>query len=165
MYQVGLTLYRMCNGNKFYYSQVPSNQYELQNLICSGKFPMRDKFLPHIPRKLRRIIRKLLMVDPQMRYQTILDLQIELGQVDKLLDWKYQEINDEILWSRHNESNIHEIKIKPHEKKSWLVEGVTVRKTDGYRRRCQQWCGGPFRTRGQAVKHIEGIFRTMKGKS
>lgn len=46
IYQAGLTLYRMCNGNDDFNSQCTSLT---QENVMNGTFPLRDKFLPHIP--------------------------------------------------------------------------------------------------------------------
>lgn len=168
LYQVGLTLYRMCNGNKFYYSQAPSVQNPiefdaLRDLIRTSKFPRRDLFLPHVPTRLRTIIRKLLKIDPAQRYQTALDLKNDLGQIAYLLDWQYQELTNGIRWSMTKEGHIHEIILLLTSKTNWTVEGYTIRESDGVRRRKNHWFGGPFRTFKKATEFVSGLFRQMEG--
>lgn len=87
IYQTGLLLYRAMNGDPHFNGQHPS---DLQTAITSGRFPRRDKaedFLPHVPRRLRTVIRKALRVDPAGRYQTAIEFADELGKVDFQLDW------------------------------------------------------------------------------
>lgn len=161
MYQVGLTLYRMCNGDKYFKSQLSAHP-DLRSSICLGKFPSRDKYLPHIPKRLKRIIKTLLKVDPGNRYQTIIDLQNDLGQVDKLLDWEYHTVNSDVIWKMRNFQTEYEIRITPDGLRRWIVEGHTIRRADGNRRRRNYWCGGSFSSKAQAETFVARIFREME---
>ncbi len=63
-----------------------------QNLsanIANGSFPDRTFFLPHIPKKLRKVIVKALSVDPNDRHPNVLSLMNELAAVDEMLNWKF----------------------------------------------------------------------------
>ena len=55
VYQAGLTLYRMVNGNQFFEEQLATypDAAALQPAIVAGKFPQRDSFLPHVPKWMR----------------------------------------------------------------------------------------------------------------
>lgn len=97
IYQIGLTLYRMANGNDHFNQQFakygPATafdkaafQYDLRN----GKFPDRSSFLPHIPATLRNVIRKCLQVDPDDRYGSAIDVANAMASIDgECLDWSY----------------------------------------------------------------------------
>jgi len=168
MYQIGLTLYRMCNGDQYFKKQLPDlpvmpDEFRdaLQRLVLSGKFPNRNSFLPHIPLRLRTIVRKLLKIDPSDRYETIIDLQNDLGQVDTSLDWEYNELTNGAIWRKKNITHEYEIKLEPISNK-WIIVGHTIRRSDGLRRRKGDWCDGPFPTRREAEKRLERLFRSME---
>ncbi|MGX4600798.1 serine/threonine-protein kinase [Faecalimicrobium sp. JNUCC 81] len=95
IYQIGTTLYRMCNGNEEYNKQ--ARKYKDLNslkLACAkGKFPIRKKYLPHIPKSMINIIEKCIKVNPQERYENVLEIMNELSLVNENLDWNYYKIS------------------------------------------------------------------------
>jgi len=161
IYQAGLTLYRMCNGDEFFKSQKPLDVYELRDKVLNGKFPDRKKFLPHIPSRLKRIIRKALKVDPSERYQTAMDMINDLGQVDPLQDWKYFKLQNGVKWISRNYDHQYVIKIEEI-KGSWHIIGYTIRLADGLKRLRKSWCGGPYNTYLQAMDAASKIFKRME---
>ncbi len=89
IYQAGLTLYRMCNGLKQFADQAPATFSGLEKVILAGTFPNRKAFLPHIPKRLRKLITGALELKPDDRQPTILDLMNQLAVVDQNLDCRY----------------------------------------------------------------------------
>lgn len=92
VFQAGFTLYRMCNGLAAVDAQLqalaaPPDAFV--QAIKSGTFPTRDFFLPHIPKRLRRLIQQALSVNPDDRFSTVLEMKNELALVDELLDWQF----------------------------------------------------------------------------
>ncbi|WP_052356832.1 hypothetical protein [Faecalimicrobium dakarense] len=85
----------MCNGNEEYNKQ--ARRYKDLNslkLACAkGKFPIRKKYLPHIPKSLINIIEKCIKVNPQERYDNVLEIMNELSLVNNNLDWNYYKIS------------------------------------------------------------------------
>jgi serine/threonine protein kinase len=88
VYQTALTLYRAANGDAFFDSQRSTDPLEVETRTLAGEFPRRDKFLPHVPKLLRTVIRKALSLDPADRYQTASDFADALGKVDIKTDWQ-----------------------------------------------------------------------------
>lgn len=96
LYQVGLTLYRMVNGNDEFDRQFSSfcdaegyaDPHQLSDAILQGQFPDRDSFGEHVPIKLRRVIKRCLEVRPEDRFQSALDTANALASVDDCLDWR-----------------------------------------------------------------------------
>jgi serine/threonine protein kinase len=84
IYNAGLTLYRMSNGNQFYYDQMQkySTQAQYISAIQNGNFPNRTSYQPHIPKNLRKVINKAISVNQTDRYQTVLELINELSPID-----------------------------------------------------------------------------------
>lgn len=95
IYQAGVTMYRLCNGNAIFKQQFAKfiSPKDKGMAICSGQFPDRNFYLPHIPTKLRKIINKCMDIDPDSRYDTVLDIINDLATVDKNLDLIYEEKN------------------------------------------------------------------------
>lgn len=93
IYQAGVTLYRMCVGNAEYDRQVGaySSRGALIAAILAGDFPDRKRHLPHIPSRLRNVVKKAIAVDLADRYPTVLEMMNALAQVDESLDWSYTQ--------------------------------------------------------------------------
>lgn len=162
IYQVGLTLYRMCNGDELFDIQKPQNIQELSQLILSGSFPNRNKFLPHVPNRLRRVIRKALQVDPAKRQQTAMEIMNELGQVNSLLDWEYLRQGENCYWKCKNDTHEYHIQMKKNDSGKWNIEGFSIRLDNGHKRIKREWCDGPFNTFLLAEKAVSRIFRQME---
>jgi serine/threonine protein kinase len=108
IYQAGITMYRMCNGNEIFDEQYLKYYSDIENSIKQGKFPDRKYYLPHIPLKLKQIINKCMSIDPDERYETVLDIINDLAKVEKNLDWVYEIIDDDHqIWKKLNESKTH----------------------------------------------------------
>lgn len=163
IYQIGITLYRMCNGNEVFRSQIPSQFVDIKELITNGAFPNRRYFLPHIPRRLKTIIRRLLSVNPMQRYQSIIDIQNDLGQVNTLLDWEYYPSQQKYMWKTRNSIHEYAIEIDVISNTNWCVNGYTTNRLNGNIRRKTAWCKGSFTTRLKALRAVEKIFREMEG--
>ncbi|WP_223592765.1 serine/threonine-protein kinase [Neobacillus bataviensis] len=95
IYQAGLTLYRLCNGNEEFKIQFENlklkhhaDHSKMMKSITKGEFPNRKKYLPHIPVKLRRIINKMIHPDVNIRYQDVLSIINDLSKIGETLDWK-----------------------------------------------------------------------------
>jgi serine/threonine protein kinase len=90
IYQLGLTLYRMCNGNDEFNRQFAqfNARPAFYDAVKAGTFPDRQIFASHIPQRLRTIIRTCLNIEPVKRYQSALDVANQLAEIDDLLDWR-----------------------------------------------------------------------------
>src|SRR5271170_959461 len=60
IYHVGLLMYRALNGDAFYTSQLPADPALLRAGISKGKLPDRNQFMPHVPSRVRTLVRKVL---------------------------------------------------------------------------------------------------------
>lgn len=111
IYQLGLTLYRMCNGNSVFYQQFHAfgadqatfDSEAFRFALRNGRFPDRAYFLPHIPEKLRRIIKKCLEPDVANRYSSALEVANALADIDgKSLDWQFTLTQNEKVWKKQD---------------------------------------------------------------
>lgn len=96
IYQLGALLYSCANGEPVYQLQrakITSNS-ELQAAIARGRFPDTRFFLPHVPKRIRTIIRKATRVQPAQRYHSAFELAAALGRVPPPLNWKATPLGD-----------------------------------------------------------------------
>lgn len=98
IYQVGLTLFRMCAGDMEFYSQYSrlliNGQFDrgvFTHAVVNGQFPNtgNDVFPEHIPDALIRIIRRCLQ-ELDQRYRSVIEVVNDLAPLEgELLDWQY----------------------------------------------------------------------------
>jgi serine/threonine protein kinase len=116
IYQTGTLLYRMCNGNSILRSQIEElkiiNTEMLKQNILSGKFPIRKKYLPHIPIKLQKVVEKCLEIYLNKRYNNVISIMNDLSDIEQNLDWQYKP-NEEFIYKKNEKNKIILIKIEP----------------------------------------------------
>lgn len=93
-------MYRMCNGNDIWDEQLKQVNTNLMDAILNGKFPNRKLYLPHIPLALRKVINKCIEIDPDKRYNSVLEIINALSVIDNNLDWKYSKYSEMESWTR-----------------------------------------------------------------
>jgi len=135
IYMLGVTLYRLLNGDSYFSAQWNNFKKKkiLENSIISGKFPDRINYLPHVHRKLRKIINKCLNIDLKKRYENVREIRNDFGKLKIKCDWVVKKISQTFHhWECHNEkglfleliaekkSNLWEISLKKYTKKSKL---------------------------------------------
>lgn len=110
IYQVGLTMYRMCVGDVEFYSQYDSHvingaldRVAYRHAVVNAQFPNRnnDKFPEHIPERLITVIRKCLQTNEVDRYSSVIEIVNELSPIEgELLDWQYEARADGRSWTK-----------------------------------------------------------------
>lgn len=137
IYQVGITMYRMANGNEFWNNQVKTFE---QSKIIDGVFPDRKSYLPHIPPKLRKVVNKCLEVDVDKRYQSVLDIINDLSVIDGKIDWLYEK-KDGIgeIW-RNKVENMEVCIILKELEKAYEIETVKMNVQSKRRSRISSMC-------------------------
>ncbi|GBR58336.1 serine/threonine protein kinase [Acetobacter senegalensis DSM 18889] len=116
IYQMGLTLYRMCNGSGCFYDQLQQyyhngklDRAKFCDAVCNERFPDRHFFLEHIPTTLQKVIKKCLKSDPHQRYQSALDVVNAMAGIDgNNLDWRFERQSDKKLWTKNKEGTQYE---------------------------------------------------------
>jgi len=110
IFQAGLTLYRLCNGDALFFQPIDGHKTrkdvdeqkvrdKINAKIKKGKYPDRSLFLPHVPDRLRRAIRKALQVNPDDRFHSAAEFINALGEVDSNLDWQFVDGPAEQRWT------------------------------------------------------------------
>ena len=111
IYQAGISMYRMCNGSEMYIEQVIKaatvrGKKDNQNYIdalTAGKFMTNPPFLPHIPRSLRKVVRKAIKPNPDDRYDSILDMLNALSRIDDTNLWQFTKNSEtNLVWTLEN---------------------------------------------------------------
>ncbi len=108
IYQVGLTLYRMCNGNEHFRAQMakygPPNAFDRNAFrfdVRNGRFPDRKSFAAHVPSTLRNVIKRCLETKAEDRYQSALDVANAMAGIDGgCLDWRLVDHADRKVWTK-----------------------------------------------------------------
>ncbi|MEY9780317.1 serine/threonine-protein kinase [Sinorhizobium fredii] len=119
IYQVGLTLYRMCNGNEHFRTQLasygPPDAFDRALFrfdVRNGRFPDRKSFAAHVPSTLRNVIKKCLETKPEERYQSALDVANAMAGIDgACLDWRLADHADRKVWTKASEDSQYELTV------------------------------------------------------
>lgn len=114
IYQSGLTLYRICNGDNIFADQLSnafisrgvSDDANFINNITRERFPNRSYYLPHIPRALRRVISNALKANPNDRYNSVLKMLNDLSKIDNANDWVYSKTGNTENWTKPNNYDV-----------------------------------------------------------
>lgn len=88
IYALGITLYRLVNGEELFDSTIPQDQSLLEDQIISGKFPNRGTYKLYVSKKLKSIINKACHVDPSKRFQSASAFRHALERLNIHSDWQ-----------------------------------------------------------------------------
>lgn len=120
IYQLGLTLYRMCCGNAVFYEQfhqfgVTHSTFDRDGFkfaVRNGRFPDRSIFEEHIPERLRRLIKKCIEPNPADRFQAAIEVSNELAQIDDKLDWQFSNDGTRRIWLRKVDDKEYQLTVE-----------------------------------------------------
>lgn len=143
IYQVGLTLYRMCVGDLEFYKQYNGfgigtnfDRDTFKFNVTMGRFPDRSAFPAHIPAKMKKVILKCLETDPSNRFGSVSDIVSKLAEVaGNCLDWNYSIKANCRTWHKDFEGKICNLTVSP------TGEATATKKVgDGDVRRISDYC-------------------------
>lgn len=164
IYQAGLTIYRMLNGNDFLYRQIPTigtppvldNNTFKENII-KGKFPDRKLYLPHVPKKIKKIIKKCIEPNPNDRYDNTLQIINDLASIDENLDIRYiRDLSGE-SWETQKNGYVYKVSLIPKADKF----DIKVCKTkEGKTTNCGSQCSNNI-DNTQVISKLEAIFAKL----
>lgn len=164
IYQAGLTIYRMCNGNEFFKDQLEklniTTNTELIEAVRKGKFPKRDAFLPHIPDKFQQIVKKAIQPDVTLRYETVLDMINAISSIEVKSNWLYNEVgNGRSYWVKENDKHKFILSLKLIEEGKWITEGKRLNKLTGKEQRINKWYTDGYSNKEEAFKSIKKLLQ------
>lgn len=142
IFQAGLTVYRLCNGNDFFKKQLDNfpNNDRLLKSIFEGKFPNRSAYLAHIPQTLRNYIRKALQPNPENRYQSVLEFLNDLSKIDITHDWQMTPNSTGCNWQCYKDEKEYIVSVLNTGIKSAEVKSTKRLKTKAKETRITQYC-------------------------
>lgn len=158
IFQMGLLLYRACNGEPVYQPQIP--KVNLDDKIARGVFPNRKEFLPHVPNRLRTIIRKALRIDPAQRYASAAEMSKALARVPIDLDWHASPLGSTGMEWRAKRGNQPDLIFRlvedgaTYDVETYTDSGVGLRK-----RETKLWKKGL--SRPDAVEYLDDLFSAL----
>jgi eukaryotic-like serine/threonine-protein kinase len=109
IYQVGVTLYRLVNGNALFYEQFNSygdsssfdrDQFKFD--VINERFPNRERYLEHVPARFKKVIAKCLKSAPAERFKSATEIISELAAIGGAdLDWRYTVNSEGVrIWNK-----------------------------------------------------------------
>ncbi len=94
IWALGMTIYRLLHGAQWY-----SRSVEPRFVIGNGDFAASLKWLPHVPKRWRTMIRKMMADDPRERYQNSEQVLAALAKLEINTDWECSVDPDRVTWS------------------------------------------------------------------
>lgn len=164
IFQVGLTLYRALNGEPVFRPQRPTSRIERDSRVLSGHFPDRENFLPHIPRRLKAIVRKALRVDPANRYRDVIEFERDLARTTLALDWAYERKPGEETWHVERPGKATLRVRKAEQSNSRFAVEVHTSSAAGRRARRRSECWCDKLTAAQCDRHLRKVFRLLEAE-
>lgn len=163
IYQAGLTIYRMCNGNRHFRQQFQDLNIQSPNQLAEAlrrnKFPKKNNFLPHIPDKFQQIVKKALTNNVTLRYETVLDMINEISSIEENWNWVYTENeNNHSVWCKENE-NYNFVLTLTQDNEQWKTIGSKIRKSDERTNRVTKWCTSGYNNKEDAFKEIKKLLK------
>lgn len=119
IYQIGLTMYRMCVGNDEFNKQISSwgTWEDLYSAILAQKFPNRESYPLHIPKKLQKIINKCLLPECSQRFNSAIQIVNAFADIGgNILDWQFKVIDDDLVWEQNKDGTIKTLRVSPQMK-------------------------------------------------
>lgn len=87
VYALGITAYRLLNGDYYLIAAIPPHATDLTALIAKGAYPDRRTWQPYVHAKLRRTLVKAMHPDPTKRFATAAGLRHSLEQARPQVSW------------------------------------------------------------------------------
>lgn len=162
IYQAGLLLYRALNGDGFFTGQLPPTDAVLRAAIAAGRFPDRRAFMPHVPRRLRTLVRKALRTRPGERFQSATELADALSRVPILLDWSAEPLPaGGFRWRAARPGQADLVVERTNRGGMWDVATFTEKPGEPRRAKDRKahWRSGL--TDGAAEQHLKAVFERL----
>ena len=105
----GMTLFRLLHG-KQWYGDAP----DPQDIVPGGGFVDTLKWLPHIPKTWRRVIRKMLNDDPAARHQNAGQALGALSRLPVTPEWTATVTPELVRWEQKSKGRLNVVEWKRH---------------------------------------------------
>jgi eukaryotic-like serine/threonine-protein kinase len=125
IWALGMTLYRLLHGAEWY-----SRSVEPRYIIVNGGFANTLKWLPHVPKRWRTVIRKMMADDPGKRYQNAEEVLAALGSLETGTNWDCTVEPDCVTWKAQKNDRLITVTWEKHSasksKYSWRAESEPI---------------------------------------
>lgn len=139
VYAMGVTLYRMVNGDSLLPRFRSMDDY--LRAIEEGRYPDRDSYRVYVPKSLKRVINKAMHIDEHKRFQGAKELRVALEQTTLACSWREIVDKDSKSWtSDSDEFGSVAVKMRYSRDDTWNVETLRSRKRDADLRRVRALC-------------------------
>lgn len=120
VWALGMTIYRLLHGSQWY-SELPADP---RDLIPDGDFATSLPWLPHIPDRWRRLIRKMMHDDTDHRYESADQVMSALAQVPTEPGWECDVKPGKVRWTRETKDRIISVAWTRHSKNEheWIAK-------------------------------------------
>jgi serine/threonine-protein kinase len=154
IWALGMTVYRLLHGKKWY-ERGPAPQ----TVVADGGFSRRLRWLPHIPQKWRRFVRKLLQDEPQQRYQNAGEVLAALAGLPTTPDFSCKVTDSKVKWKRRTGARRMVVSWKQHSPRLFDWKACSEPLASGRRRSL----GGSTDRIGyrQSASELEEFFSTL----
>ena len=151
IWALGMTFYRLLHGASWYEEDVTIGERAENGGLANGL-----RWLPHVPKRWRRLIREMLCEDTERRIPTALAVQNRLADLPISPDWTCTVSADSVKWQRDVKlrRQIVEWERRSDKKHKWIArsepkgKGIS-RKLDG----SVDWVN-----KAQAIRGLEDFF-------
>lgn len=104
IWALGMTIYRLLHGERFYNSAFAGKN--ISDLVTAGSFASRLAWLPHIPKMWRKVIRKAMHDHSSLRFESVADLGQAIGKLSIIPDWQCAIGSDRTSWTLHTKGRV-----------------------------------------------------------
>lgn len=167
IYQIGTTLYRMCNGNLEYNNQL--KRYKNIDMIkvasACGKFPKRNKYMPHIPKNMINIIEKCLQIDPKDRYNSVKEIIEDIKVIDENLEWRYEPRGKQHYFIKSDSEFLMTQIIVYKEDSFWNVKTMKINKETKKYTIYKGYCQGYLDSKYDGFEEVKKIIALLSYRS
>ncbi|MBL8651214.1 MAG: serine/threonine protein kinase [Sphingopyxis sp.] len=117
IWALGATLFRLLHGKRWY-EEMP----EPKNIIAHGGFADGLKWLPHIPKRWRRVLRQMMEDDTSKRYQSADQAMGAIASLPVIPAWQAEVEPDKVRWElvSNGRLNVVEWKSAPRQNE-WVA--------------------------------------------
>lgn len=147
----GMTLFRLLHG-KVWYEEAPNPR----DIVRDGGFANTLKWLPHVPKSWRRVVRKMLNDDPTARYQTAGQVLEALSRLPTSPAWSTTVTSDLVRWEQRSSKRLNLVEWKRHSarKHQWTAWSEPL----GAGRKMTLGDSGGIVGNRQAITELEAYF-------
>jgi eukaryotic-like serine/threonine-protein kinase len=109
IWALGMTLFRLLHG-KTWYDEMP----DPQDIVPDGGFADTLRWLPHVPKQWRSVIRKMLNDDPAARYQNAGQALRALARLPVTPVWTATVTTKLVRWEQRSKTRLNVVEWKRH---------------------------------------------------